>query len=84
MQNFKSQGFRKKDIRHCSLDFVCLFTGPGDLCGFFASDGSEIQARVEDFIPILSIKIYYLLSHTLIKFSVFVACGSFILQYANF
>ena len=25
--------------------------------GFFASEDSEIQARVEDFIPILSIKI---------------------------
>ena len=40
----------KKDIRHRSLDFV-YFTGPGDWW-FLASDGSEIQASVEDFRPI--------------------------------
>ena len=46
----------KRDIRHRSVDFVCLF-----LLGhlpvqvnwwFLASDGSEIQASVEDLRPI--------------------------------
>ena len=50
-------GFQnKRDMRHRSLDFVCLF-----LLGylpvrvtwwFLASDGSEIHASVEDFRPI--------------------------------
>ena len=32
MPNFKSHGFKnKRDIGHRSLNFVCLFTGPGDL-----------------------------------------------------
>ena len=54
---FQVTGFQnKRDIRHLSLDFVCLF-----LLGyllvqvtwwFLASDGSKIQASVEDFRPI--------------------------------
>ena len=43
----------KRVIRHRSLDFVCLFLLghlPVQLTWrFLASDGSEIQASVEDF-----------------------------------
>ena len=43
MPNFQVAGFQnKRDIRHRSPDFVCLFTG-----WFLASDGSEIQASME-------------------------------------
>ena len=54
---FQVAGFQnKRGLRHRSLDFVCLF-----LLGhlpvkvtwwFLTSDGSEIQASVEDFRPI--------------------------------
>ena len=46
---------------------------------FLAADDSDVQAGVEDFRPInqnFTSDICYLLSHTLIKFSVFVVCGS--------
>ena len=51
---FQVAGFQtKRDIRHRSLDFVNLFL-LGHLLvqvtwWFLASDGSEIQASVEDF-----------------------------------
>ena len=54
---FHVGGFQnKRDIRHYSLDFVYLFL-LGHLLvqvalWFIASDGSEIQASVEDFRPI--------------------------------
>ena len=53
---FHVAGFQnKRDIRHYSLDFVYLFL-LGHLLvqvtwWFLASDGSEIQASVEDFRP---------------------------------
>ena len=51
---FQVAGFQnKRDIRHRSLDFVCLFLLehlPVQVTwGFLASDSSEIQASVEDF-----------------------------------
>ena len=54
MTNFKSHGFKQKEIYVIVLSissvYLCTrtFTGPGDLW-FLASDGSEIQASVEDF-----------------------------------
>ena len=69
---------KKGDKRHRSLDFVSLFLIrdlPVQVTSWFlASDGSEIQASVGNFRPInenLTSNIYYLLSDTLIKFSVF-------------
>ena len=53
---------------------------------FLAADDSDVQAGVEDFRPInqnFTSDICYLLSHTLIKFSVFVVCGLFIFQCTN-
>ena len=56
---FQVPGFQNtRDIQHCSLDLpvVCLFL-LGHLLvqvtwWFLSSDGSEIQASVEDFRPI--------------------------------
>ena len=53
---FQVAGFQNKgDIRHRFLKFVCLFL-LGHLlvqvAWFLASDGSDIQASVEDFRPI--------------------------------
>ena len=48
---------------------------------FLASDGSEIQARVEDFRPNLKLHLKYTLptfSHFDKKFCVIVVCGLFI------
>ena len=59
--------------------FTRTLTGLGDLV-VPASDGSEIQASVEDFRVIDE---HYLLSHTLLKFLVFVVCGLFIFQYTK-
>ena len=46
----------KRDIRHCSLDFVCLFSLehlPVQVTWWFLdSEGSEIQASMEDSRPI--------------------------------
>ena len=57
--------------------FTRTLTGLSDLVAP-ASDGSEIQASVEDFRVINE---HYLLSHTLLKFFVFVVCRLFIFQY---
>ena len=84
--NFKSQGFEIKDICHRSLDFDCLFL-QGHLPvqvirRFLAHDGSKIQASLEDFRPInemFTSNIFYLLSHSLISFSISVVCGTLIL-----
>ena len=75
---FQVAGFQnKRDIRHRSLDFVCLLL-LGHLLvqvtwWFLASDGSKIQGSAVDFRLInlnFTSNICYLLSHTLIKFSV--------------
>ena len=84
-------GFQnKKDKHHCFSYLVCLFLLghlPVQVSSWFlASDGSEIHASVEDFRPInlnFTSNICYLLYHTLIKFSVFVVCGSVIFQYTT-
>ena len=80
MANFKSQDFKLKEIYVIVLSiFTRILTGLGDLV-VPASDGSEIQASVEDFRVIDE---HYLLSHTLLKFLVFVVCGLFIFQYTK-
>ena len=61
-------GFQnKRDIRHRSLDFVCLFLLEHLLVQVtwwnFASDDSEIQASVKEFK--FTSNICYLLSQTL-------------------
>ena len=56
LAKFQVTGFQnKRDIRHRSLYFVCLFL-LGHLLvqvtwWFLASDGSEIHSSVEDFRP---------------------------------
>ena len=63
--------------------FIIAFTGSGDLV-VIASDGSEIQATIDDFGPFnehFTPNKCYLLPLTLIKLSVFVVCGPFNFQY---
>ena len=80
---FQTAGFQtKRDVCHRSLDFVCLFL-LGHLLvqviWWFLAVGSTTQASVEDFKPInenFTSNICYIVSHTLIKFSVFMVCGS--------
>ena len=80
MANFKSQDFKLKEIYLIVLSiFTRTLTGLSDLV-VPASDGSEIQASVEDFRVIDE---NYLLSHTLLKLFVFVVCGLFIFQYTK-
>ena len=89
MPNFKLQGFKIKEIYVIVLSISSVHLLVQVTWWFLASDSSEIQASVEDFRSInwnFTSNICYLLSHTLIKFSVFVVCGSVNLfyQYTNY
>ena len=86
MPNFKSQGFKIKEIYVIVLSILSVYLPVQVNWWFLASDGSEIQASVKDFSPIslnFTSNIRYLLSHTLIKVSVFVVYGSFIFHYTT-
>ena len=83
---FQVEGFQnKRDIRHRYRDFYSAFTGPGNLVVSCLSR-QGIQASVEDFRPIylnFTSNICYPLSHSFIKFSVFVVCWSVIFQHTD-
>ena len=74
MPNFKSQGFRMKEMYVIRL-FIFAKT-------FFASDDSEIQARVKDFRPVHEDVLFLYVNKVFHTY--FVVYGSFIFQNINF
>ena len=80
---FQVAGFQnERDVRHPPVHLPVQVTW-----WFFASDGSEIQARVEDFRPVhedFPLNVFFFLYVNKVFHTYFVVYGSFIFQNINF